>query len=127
MRLLRGYTNVLLVLTLCLAIQCVFSSGDVTKKEKIGVKDNEPVAQQDNQVRTSAAQSVPNENTVSPLKDGDATNTGIGGVSRQLNSSQETVQPSHKMISTGAFVRAFYVFVGLCAIVVMYIVVRTVR
>jgi hypothetical protein len=39
----------------------------------------------------------------------------------------ETVQPVRKNISTGAFIRAFYVFVGLGAIIVMYIVVRTVR
>jgi hypothetical protein len=40
---------------------------------------------------------------------------------------QDTVQAVRKSISTGAFIRAFYVFVGLGAIMVMYIVVRTVR
>jgi hypothetical protein len=39
----------------------------------------------------------------------------------------QAVQPGRKIISTGAFIRAFYVFVGLGAIIVMYIVVRTVR
>jgi hypothetical protein len=39
----------------------------------------------------------------------------------------ETVQPVRKSISTGAFIRAFYVFVGLGAVIVMYIAVRTVR
>jgi hypothetical protein len=42
-------------------------------------------------------------------------------------STIQAVQPARKIISTGAFIRAFYVFVGLGAIIVMYIVVRTVR
>jgi hypothetical protein len=42
-------------------------------------------------------------------------------------STIQAVQPARKIISTGAFIRAFYVFVGLGAIIVMYIVVRSVR
>jgi hypothetical protein len=118
-------------------MQCVVSRDNTAIKENTGVENNEPATQQNKPAKTPAAQNLPNKSAISktqsalsPLNKG-TTDTGnvtsISGVPRPLNSSQETVQPSRKNISTGAFVRAFYVFVGLCAIVVMYIVVRTVR
>jgi hypothetical protein len=130
------YTDVLRLVVLCLVVQCLLIHGDDTAiKENSGVKNDESTTRQD---KTAVAQNLPNERPVSktksavlPLNNKDTTDTGnvtsISGVSRPRNSSQETVQPSRKNISTGAFVRAFYVFVGLCTIVVMYIVVRTVR
>jgi hypothetical protein len=58
---------------------------------------------------------------------GNVTTTNNGVLQSVGNTSSNTIQPALKIISPGAFVRAFYVFVGLGAIIVMYIVVRTVR
>lgn len=120
MRVHSGYcTNILWVLILCLI---------TAVEEKTAVMNNEPAAQsQPNNTTVLRAQSVGSHVNNKSRTDAVDVTSNISGVPRPLNSSQEIVQPSHKNISSGAYVRAFYVFVGLGAIVVMYIVVRTVR
>jgi hypothetical protein len=71
--------------------------------------------------RTSSNTAVPKQQSAGARNDHNSGN--VTSSSKTL----ETVQLPRKIISTGAFVRAFYVFVGLGAIIVMYIAVRTVR
>jgi hypothetical protein len=86
------------ILILCLMIQCLI----ISENKVYGDGNTTRTVQQNQQPET------PSNHTLS-------------------GTIQETVQPARKIISAGAFVRAFYVFVGLGAIIVMYIVVRTVR
>jgi hypothetical protein len=114
-------------------------------EEKTDVKKHETAVQKKKQPEASVPQKTLNNSNVSknqnaglPINSidrekviGNVTSINTGVPKLVDNSSsrtyQETVQPSRKIISSGAFVRAFYVFVGVGAIVVMYIVVRTVR
>jgi hypothetical protein len=109
------------------------------------VKKSEAAAQKKKETESAVQENTSDNIKVSknqsaglPVNDIDRTKvteniTSINiGVAKQVDNSssrtsQETVQPSRKIIGTGAFVRAFYVFVGVGAIVVMYIVVKTVR
>jgi hypothetical protein len=135
------------MLVLCFVVQClIISEYEVHGKhnsaeEKTEVRKHDTAAQK-KQPEAAASQNTSNNSNVSknqsaglPIDRAKTTgnvtsiNTGVPKLVDNSSSStyQETVQPSRKIISTGAFVRAFYVFVGVCAIVVMYIVVRTVR
>jgi hypothetical protein len=106
------------------------------------VEKSETVAQKQKQTGVAVRENTSNDIKVSTNKSaglpvnrtkviGNVTSINTGVAMQVDNSSsetsQETVQPSRKIIGTGAFVRAFYVSVGVGAIVVMYIVVRTVR
>lgn len=134
------YTNVIgllhkceWILILCLMIQCLIISGN-----KVHGVDNTNTLQPNKHAEATANPTSPNA-TLSNVRSADASkNHNTGNVtattempqrSGNISSStiQDTVQAVRKSISTGAFVRAFYVFVGLGAIMVMYIVVRTVR
>jgi hypothetical protein len=82
--------------------------------------------------RTSTNASLPNRraDATENHETGNLTATAeMPQTSGNISSStiQKTVQPLRKSISPGAFIRAFYGVVGLGAIIVMYIVVRTVR
>jgi len=128
------YTNVIgllhkceRILILCLMIQCLSIS-----ENKVHGVGNYNTTQHNQPAEAHPNPSSPN---ATPLSDGSAEapkNPSTGNVtatteSGNISSSTETVQAVRKSISTGAFIRAFYVFVGLGAIIVMYIVVRTVR
>lgn len=150
MRLHSGcYANVMWMLVLCFLVQCL-SENKVHGKhnfaeEKTDVKKHETAAQKKKQTEAAVPQNTSSNGNVSKNQSAGLPVNGIdrakvpgnvtsinAGVPKQVDKSssrtyQETVQPSRKIISTGAFVRAFYVFVGVGAIVVMYIVVRTVR
>jgi hypothetical protein len=140
------YGNVIWILVLCLLVQCLIISENKvhgeTFEEKTDGKKNEAAAQKNKQAETAVPQNTSNNTTVSKNQSavlpvnrtkviGNVTGVSTGVLKPVDNSasstSQEPVHPARKIISTGAFVRAFYVFVGLGAIVVMYIVVRTVR
>jgi heme exporter protein D len=141
------HANVIWILVLCSLVQCLMTAENrVHGKRSIveDVKKNETVAQNQKQTGVSVRENTSNDTEVSknksavlPVNSIDRTkvsgnvtiiNTGVAKlIDNSSEASQETVQPSRKIISTGAFVRAFYVFVGVGAIVVMYIVVRTVR
>jgi len=122
------YTNVIgllhkceWILILCLMIQCLIISEN--KVQGVGA-----MTLQHNQHDEAPAN--PSSPNAAPKSTGNVTATPeMPERSGNTSSStiQETVQPARKSISTGAFIRAFYVFVGLGAIIVMYIVVRTVR
>lgn len=145
------YANVKWILVLCFLVQCLITSENEvhgkhnSAEEKTDVKKNEIAVQKKKQPEAAVPQNTSNNSNVSknqnaalPLNSidrakvtGNVTSINTGVPKQVENSSsrtyQETVQPSRKIISTGAFIRAFYVFVGVGAIVVMYIVVRTVR
>jgi hypothetical protein len=144
------YTNVIWVLVLCLLVQSLIISENKVHCDNIpintetDVKKNGPTAQQNQQVEAAAQQNLPNnailsknqsaDSSVNTNRTNDSENVTTNGDNRysvpphsSSDMSQETAQPSRKNISTGAFVRAFYVSVGLGAIIVMYIVVRTIR
>ncbi|PNF35494.1 hypothetical protein B7P43_G04122 [Cryptotermes secundus] len=127
MRLHSGYTNVMWIIVLCFLVQCLIISEnkvhgkDNSAEEKTDVKKHETAAQKKKQTEAAVPQNRPSNGI-------ESTNQSAEQVDNSSSRAyQETVQPSRKIISTGAFVRAFYVFVGVGAIVVMYIVVRTVR
>jgi len=135
------YTNVIgllhkceWVLILCLIIQCLIISENKVhgvgnpittlqrnRHPEAPANPPSPNAAPSNDRSADAPKSHNTENvnatTEMPQRSGSITSSTI----------QESVQPVRKSISTGAFIRAFYVFVGLGAIIVMYIVVRTVR
>jgi hypothetical protein len=134
------YTNVIgllhkceWVLILCLIIQCLIISenkvhgvGNTTtlqpnRHSEAPANPASPNAAPSNARSADAPKSHNTENvnatTEMPQRSGSISSSTI----------KESVQPVRKSISTGAFIRAFYVFVGLGAIIVMYIVVRTVR
>lgn len=135
------YTNVIgllhkceWILILCLMIQCLI----ISENKVHGVGDTTTTLQQNQPAEAAANLTLlktvlANDGSVGASK---THNTGIVTQSTEMLQSvdnkssvtfHETVQPARKNISTGAFIRAFYVFVGLGAIIVMYIVVRTVR
>jgi len=135
------YTNVIgllhkceWVLILCLIIQCLI----ISENKVHGVGNAHPTLQPNRHPEAPANPASPNA-APSNARIADApkshntenvnATTEMPQRSGSISSStiQESVQPVRKSISTGAFIRAFYVFVGLGAIIVMYIVVRTVR
>jgi hypothetical protein len=130
------YTNVIgllhkceWILILCLIIQCLIISENkvhgvvntTTLHPEAPANPTSPNAAPSNDRIADAPKSHNTENvnatTEMPQRPGGISSSTI----------QESVHPARKTISTGAFIRAFYVFVGLGAIIVMYIVVRTVR
>lgn len=142
------YVSVIWMLVLCFLAQCLMSSENKVHGEQRTVeyvKKSEAAAQKKKETESAVQENTSDNIKVSknqsaglPVNDIDRTKvteniTSINiGVAKQVDNSssrtsQETVQPSRKIIGTGAFVRAFYVFVGVGAIVVMYIVVKTVR
>lgn len=142
MRLYSGCcTNVMWIVLLCFMVQCLITSENEVhgkhnlEEEKLDVEKHETEAAVQQSTSNNSNESknqspgLPANGLDRAKVTGNVTNiTAV--VPKQVNNSrtyQETVQPSRKIISTGAFVRAFYVFVGVGAIVVMYIVVRTVR
>lgn len=151
MRWHSGYANVMWIIVLCFLVQCLIISENKvhgknnSAEEKTDVKKHETAPQKKKQTEAAVPQNTPSNGNESKNQSAGLPVNGIdrarvtknrtsinAGVSEQVDNSssrayQETVQPSRKIISTGAFVRAFYVFVGVGAIVVMYIVVRTVR
>jgi hypothetical protein len=135
------YTNVIgllhkceWILILCLIIQCLI----ISENKVHGVANTIATLQRNRHPEAPANPTSPNaapsnERSVDAPKSHNTGNvnatTEMPQRSGSISSStiQESVQPVRKSISTGAFIRAFYVFVGLGAIIVMYIVVRTVR
>jgi hypothetical protein len=114
-------------------IQCLI----ITENKVHGVGNTNTALQQNQHAEAPANPTSPNA-TLSNDRSADASkNPNIGNVTATIempqrsgnisSTIQDTVQAVRKSISTGAFIRAFYVFVGLGAIMVMYIVVRTVR
>jgi hypothetical protein len=138
------YENMIWKLALCFLVQCLMTSENKVHG-KHSIVENETVAQKQKQTGVAVRENTSNDTKVSKNRSASLQANGVNrtkvignvtgintGVAMQVDNSssetsQETVQPSRKIISTGAFVRAFYVFVGVGAIVVMYIVVRTVR
>ena len=126
------YTNVIgllhkceWVLILCLMIQClIISEGKVN--EVVNTKTTLHTETPTNPPSPNAP--LPNDRRADEPKNHNTATPEMPPPSGNISSTtQETVQAVRKSISTGAFIRAFYVFVGLGAIIVMYIVVRTVR
>jgi len=134
------YTNVIgllhkceWILILCLMIQCLI----ISENKVHGVGNTTTTLQRSQPAEGPANPTSPNAalsndgSAVAPKNHDTGTMTETAempqGVYKSSNALHETVQPVRKNISTGAFIRAFYVFVGLGAIIVMYIVVRTVR
>jgi hypothetical protein len=139
------------ILVLCFLVQCLIISENKvhgkhnSAEEKTDVKKHETAAQKKKQTEAAVPQNTLSNGNVSKNQSAGLPVNGVerakvtgnvtsinAGVPKQVDSStsrtyQETGQPSRKIIGTGAFVRAFYVLVGVGAIVVMYIVVRTVR
>jgi len=119
------------ILILCLMIQCLIISenkvhgdGDTTTT----LQPNHPAEAAANPISPKTAQS--NDGSAGASKNHNpeiVTETTEIVDKKPSNTFHETVHSDRKNISTGAFIRAFYVFVGLGAIIVMYIVVRTVR
>jgi hypothetical protein len=138
------------MLVICFLVQClIICENEVhgkhnSEEKKTDDKKHETAAEKKKQTEAAVPQNTSNISNISKNQSADLPSNGIdrakvtGNVTsinavvpKQVDNSsrtyQETVQPSRKIISTGAFIRAFYVFVGVGAIVVMYIVVRTVR
>jgi Protein of unknown function (DUF1180). len=119
------------ILILCLMLQCLI----ISENKVHGVGSTITTLQHSQHPETPVNHTSPN----APLSNAGAPkNHNTGNVTTTIkmpqrfnitssSTIQESVQPARKIISTGAFIRAFYVFVGLGAIIVMYIIVRTVR
>lgn len=138
----------LLCMFTCIASQSLKTpEGQVadTSNVKTNVKDSSSVTENDNSSHLdkkngerqsikpkSSGTNVTNQNN-SAATNAPTSATTVDSASTEIkstspvNSDKGNKYIGNKNIGTGAVIRGFYVFVGLGAIVVMYIVVRTIR
>lgn len=128
------HINVIYVFVVCFLLHCLFISENEVHADSTP-SNVKPIDKTTKSVSTTKL--PPNHSEIIHVTE--ISKTKAESITNGVNATQnsETVTPGNsstirkrdppKNISAGAVVRGFYVFVGLGAIVVMYIVVRTVR